>query len=163
MSDILSNDIRTQFQKTFATLKGIAETFPEDKWLVVHGDDEFYIPSRVAYHAASYIDVQMMGGFKDPDFNAKLPYGSWRDGTAQTLPDKKAFLAYYEGVLARIEKVLAALNDEGLSAPIEPERVHMGATQLSVYLYMLRELGAHEGELNKMLVDDGKPDVWVSR
>ena len=163
MSDILANDVRLQFNKTLDTLRGIAEAFPAEKWLEVHGDDVFYIPSRIAYHAASYIDFQMMGGIKDPDFDAKLPYGSWRDGTAQTLPSKEAFLSYYDELCPRIQEMLAALTDEGLSAPLEPERPHYGASLLGLYLYMLRELAAHAGELNKILVDIGLEDVWVNR
>jgi len=163
MSDILANDVRLQFNKALDTLRGIAEVFPAERWLEVHGDDVFYIPSRIAYHAASYIDFQMMGGIKDPDFDAKLPYGSWRNGTAQTLPSKEAFLSYYDGLYPRIQEMLNALTDESLSAPLEPERPHYGKSLLSVYLYMLRELGAHEGELNKMLVDNGIEDVWVNR
>jgi len=28
---------------------------------------------------------------------------------------------------------------------------------------MMRELSDHTGELNKMLIENGLPDVWVSR
>ena len=163
MSNPLASDIRLQFNKTLDTLRGIAEAFPADRWLEVHGDDEFYIPSRLAYHAASYIDFRMMGGSDDPDFNANLPFGPWMNATAQSLPSKDDFLGYYDGLYPRIQEMLAALTDESLSDPQEPEMPHYGATRLGLYLYMIRELSAHEGELNKMLVDNGKDDVWVNR
>ena len=163
MSDILVKDIRLQFGKALDTLRGIAEAFPADRWLEIHGDDEFYIPSRIAYHAASYIDFRMMGGSNDPDFNAHLPFGPWMDATAKTLPSKADFLGYYDGLYPRIQEMLTALTDQSLSDPLEPEMPHYGATRLGLYLYMLRELSAHAGELNKMLVEDGLQDVWVNR
>ena len=163
MSDLLVKDIRAQYDKSFATLRGIVEDFPDDKWLAVHGEDDFYIPSRIAYHLASYLDRHMTEGFKDREFDAKCPYGDWRKGDANTLPDKKAFLAYYDEVLVRAHAKLAVLDDESLSAPIEPERAHWGAYQMGIHLYMMREFAAHSGELNKMRIDDGLQDVWVSR
>ncbi|MDR0470091.1 MAG: DinB family protein [Peptococcaceae bacterium] len=163
MGNMLANDIRTQYDRTFATLRGIVEDFPDDKWLVIHGEDDFYIPSRIAYHLASYLDRHMTEGFKDKEFDLKCPFGEWRKGDATTLPDKKAFLAYYDEVLARAREKLASLDDESLSAPMEPERTYWGACQLGVHLAMMREYSAHCGELNKIRIEYGLPDVWVSR
>ena len=163
MSDTLANDIRAQYDKSFATLRGIAEAFPDDKWLKVHGEDEFYLPSRIAYHLVTYLDRHMTDGFKDKEFDNKCPYGNWRNGTAETLPDKNAFLAYFDEVTGRAKKTLETLKDENLSAPIDPERAYWGASQMGVHLYMMREFAAHSGELNKMLIDDGQQDVWVIR
>ena len=160
MSDLLANDVRTQYDKAFATIKGIAEAFPEDKWLVPHGD-EYYIPSRIAYHVATFIDGLIAGGYADPDFRSKLPFGAWHDGTAKTLPDKKAFIGYYDQVVARAQKALSAIDDAGVTAQMDPERARFGATQVGAHLYNMRELSAHTGELNKMLIENGIDDVWV--
>jgi hypothetical protein len=32
MSEILANELRTQYQKVFRTIRGIAEAFPEARW-----------------------------------------------------------------------------------------------------------------------------------
>lgn len=159
MSNILTNDIRAQYDRAFATVRGIVEAFPDDRWLEPHGA-VYYIPSRIAYHLAVFIDGMVAGAFKDPDFRSKAPYGLWLQATAETLPDKTAFLSYYDEVTGRAKKVLAELNDAHLTDPIEPERARMGSTQIAAHLYAMRELSAHSGELNKMLIENGKDDVW---
>jgi hypothetical protein len=161
MSNLLADDVRAQYTKAFATIRGIVDTFPEDKWLAAHAD-EYYIPCRIAYHLAVVIDRLVAGGFKDPDFAAKLPYGAWMQATAETLPDKATFLTYYDGVVERAQAALADLDDDSLATPIEAERARLGASQLGAHLYSMRELSAHSGELNKMLIENGGQDVWVS-
>ncbi|MDR0819888.1 MAG: hypothetical protein LBN43_10005 [Oscillospiraceae bacterium] len=156
----LSDDVRAQYNGAFATIRGIAEAFPENKWLESHGD-VYYIPSRIAYHLAVFIDSNIAGWSKDPDFASKLPFGSWKDGNAGTLPDKKAYLAYYDEVIARAQKVLATLDDDSVTATLEPEKARFSTSQLGVHLYNMRELSAHSGELNKMLIENGIDDVWV--
>ena len=162
MKDLLANDVRKQYEQCFATLKAIVEAFPEDKWLVQHGDI-YYIPSRIAYHLVVFIDRYIAGGFNDPDFASKLPFGNWMEATAETLPDKAAFFKYYDQILAKAQPVLAALDDANLISPIEPDRARMGTTQMAVHLYCMRELAAHTGELNKMLIENGLDDIWISR
>jgi len=159
---MLANDVRGQYDKAFATIRGIVEIFPEDKWLVPHGD-EYYIPCRIAYHLAVFIDSLIAGGSKDPDFNKKLPFGAWHEGTSETLPDKAKFLPYFNEAAARAQKALEGLEDSAVIAENEPERARFGATQLGMHLYFMRELSAHTGELNKMLIENGLDDVWVSR
>ena len=162
MSDTLTSAMRAQYDKAFATVRGILETFPDDKWLEPHGDI-YYIPSRIAYHLTEFIDGQIAGGFRDPDFRAKLPFGPWHTGTAETLPGRAALIAYFDEVEARAQKELAALDDAALAAPLEPERARMGATLMGAHMLFMREISAHTGELNKMLIENGKDDVWVSR
>ncbi|MCL2125124.1 MAG: DinB family protein [Oscillospiraceae bacterium] len=162
MSNSMANDLRTQYDRTFATVKGILETFPDDKWLEEHGD-EYYIPSRIAYHIVEFIDGMVAGGHKDPNFRDKLPFGSWHDATAATLPGRAALLSYFEEVLVRAQKELAEIDDEGLQALLPPEMARMGATRISAHFMALREIAAHTGEMNKMLIENGKDDVWVSR
>ena len=162
MSDILANDVRSQYDKAFATIRGIVEAFPEDKWLAIHGD-EYYIPSRIAYHLAVYIDGQIAGGFQKPDFNATLPFGNWMEGNAQTLPAKAAFLSYLNEVIDRAQKAQANFTDEDVTAVLDPDKARFGKTQLGVHMYAMRELSDHTGELNKMLIENGAQDVWVSR
>lgn len=162
MSEILVNDLRAQYKKVFDTIRGIVEAFPEDRWREPHGD-VYYIPSRIAYHLAVVIDKQIAGGFKDKDFDAKLPYGIWIETKAEDLPDRTGFLAYFDGARGRAEKILAILDDESLMLPIEPVKAWMGASQMGMHLYMMRELSDHTGELNKMLIEDGRQDVWISK
>ena len=162
MSNILTNEVRAQYDKAFATVRGILDTFPDDKWLQAHGD-EYYIPSRIAYHVVEFIDGIVAGGFKDPDFRDKLPFGPWHTGTPETLPNRIALISYFEEVLGRAQKALAEIDDASLAAPMPPEMARMGAIGVSVHLMALREISAHTGELNKMLVENGKDDVWVSR
>ena len=162
MSEILANDLRVQYKKAFSTIRGIVEAFPEDRWREPHGN-VYYIPCRIAYHLAVVIDSQIAGGFRDKDFTAKLPYGKWIEAKAENLPDRNEFLAYFDGVLDRAEKILAILNNDGLMSPIEPERTWVGASQMGLHLYMMRELSDHTGELNKMLIEDGVQDVWISK
>jgi hypothetical protein len=162
MSEILANDLRAQYGKVFSTIREIVEAFPEGRWREPHGHG-YYIPCRIAYHLAVVIDNHIAGGFKDKDFTDKLPYGKWIEAQAENLPDKKEFLVYLDGAIGRAEKALAALDDAGLMLPAEPERAWMGASQMGVHLYMMRELSDHTGELNKMLIEDGEQDVWISR
>lgn len=162
MSEILANDLRLQYDRTFRTIREIIEAFPEDRWLEPHGDI-YYIPCRIAYHLAVVVDGLIAGGMRDKDFFTKVPYGSWMEATAETLPDKKEFLSYFDGALSRAEKALALLSDEGLLSPIEPERARMGASQMGLHLAMIRELSDHTGELNKMLIEDGGQDIWISK
>ncbi len=162
MSKKLANDVRLQYEKTFRTIRGIAEAFPETTWREPHGD-VYYIPCRIAYHMAVVIDNHIAGGFKDKDFAANLPYGKWIDAKAENLPNKNAFLAYFDAAIERAQKALSDLDDEILMSPIEQVRDWMGATQLGMHLYMFRELSDHTGELNKMLIEDGEQDVWISR
>jgi hypothetical protein len=162
MSNPLSNDIRAQYDKALATIQKIVEAFPEDRWLVPHGD-EWYIPCRLAYHLAVSIDGQIGGGYRDADFASNLPFGSLREATAETLPAKKDFIPYLESAIARAQNELAALEDDVLIAPLEEQRAWMGTSQIALYLYFLRELSVHSGELNKMLVENGIDDIWVTR
>lgn len=162
MSELLSNDVRRQYDMVFRTLRKIVETFPEDRWLEPHGD-AYYIPCRIAYHLAVVIDNHVAGGFKDKDFASKLPYGKWIEAKAEGLPPKAAFLVYLDGVLDRAEKALAALDDNILAQPIEPERARVGGAQIGLHLYMMREISDHTGELNKMLIEDGQEDVWIAK
>lgn len=162
MSNILANDLRAQYEKLITNIRRIVEAFPENRWLEPHGD-EWYIPCRIAYHLAVNIDNQLSGGFKDPDFASKLPYGAVKDATAETLPSKTDFFAYFEAVVGRAQGVLAVIDDDSLAAPIEQQREWMGASQVGLHLYMMRELSAHTGELNKMLVENGLDDIWVAR
>ena len=162
MSEILSNDLRSQYQKVFQTIRKIAESFPETRWREPHGH-EYYIPCRIAYHLAAVIDSLVAGGYKDKDFQAKLPYGKWIDAKACDLPDRAGFLAYYDAVLGRAQIALDSLDDEQLMSPMEAERNWMGASRMGMHLYMMRELSDHTGELNKMLIEDGVPDVWIGR
>ena len=159
MSSILADDIRLHYERAFSTIHGIIEAFPEDRWLEPHGD-EYYIPSRIAYHLVGYIDFRIAGGSRDPDYKSKLPFGSWQDGTPETLPCKDSLMAYYDGVLEKAQSELAALDDDGLSAPIEPERARLGTSQIAAHISAMRELSAHTGELNKMLIENGKDDIW---
>jgi hypothetical protein len=159
---MMANDLRAQYDKAFRTVRGIAETFPEARWLEPHGH-EYYIPCRIAYHIACVIDNHIAGGFKDKDFAAKLPYGRWIDAKAENLPGKQDFLAYLDGALGRAGEALARLTDEELASPVEPERAWMGASKMGLHLYIMRELSDHTGELNKMLIEDGGQDVWIAR
>ena len=162
MSSILANDVRAQYDKSFSTIRDIVEIFPKNKWLEPHGD-EYYIPCRIAYHLAIFIDRMVANGFQDPDFTSKLPYGSWTEATANDLPDKTTFLSYYDEVIGRAQEVLAFLDDDILSVALEPERAWMGTSQIGAHLYSMRELSAHTGELNKMLIENGVHDVWNAR
>lgn len=162
MNDVLSNDVRAQYRKTFQTIRKIAEDFPEDRWREPHGH-VYYIPCRIAYHLAVVIDNHIAGGFKDKDFSAKLPYGRWSEAKAENLPDRNEYLTYFDGVLGRAEMILAVLTDDILMSQLEPERAWMGTSQMGLHLYMMRELSDHTGELNKMLIEDGIPDVWIAR
>jgi hypothetical protein len=162
MGEMLANDVRSQYQRAFKTIRGIVESFPEARWREPHGH-EYYIPCRIAYHLAGVIDKFVSGGYKDKDFNEKLPYGKWIEAKAENLPDKKEFLAYYDAVIGRAESALAQLNDAALTSPADAERSWMGESQMGTHLYMMRELSDHTGEMNKMLTEDGVPDVWVAR
>lgn len=162
MSEILANDLRAQYTKVFSTIRGIVDAFPENRWREPHGH-AYYIPCRIAYHLAVVIDSQISGGFRDKDFSSRLPYGKWIEATAEDLPEKNEFLTYFSGILDRAEKALAVLNDDSLMSSIESERAWMGASQMGMHLYMMRELSDHTGELNKMLIENGRQDVWISR
>ena len=162
MSEILTNDLRAQYKKVFSTIRGIVEAFPEGRWREPHGD-VYYIPCRIAYHLAVVIDSHVAGRFKDKDFAAKLPYGKWIEAKAEDLPDKAGFLSYFDGALERAQKALSSLNDYDMISPVEPERAWIGASQMGLHLYMMRELSDHTGELNKMLIEDGGQDVWIAR
>jgi hypothetical protein len=160
MSQLLANDLRTHYKGAFDTVRGIVEAFPKDRWLEPHGDI-YYIPCRIAYHLAGFIDGFVAGGIRDKDFFAKQPYGKWSEAKAEDLPDRDAFLSYLGGVLARAEQELAGLDDEYLTSPVEPEKARLGASQIGTHLYFMREISDHTGELNKMLIEDGGEDVWI--
>ena len=162
MSDVVANDVREKYDKAFATIQGILDAFPEDKWRVPHGD-EYYIPCRIAYHLAVFIHGFIAGNFSTPDFMANLPYGNWMEATAETLPDKQAFLPYFEKAVANAKQALTALTDAALSTPFAPDNARFGATPVGMHLQFMRELSDHTGELNKMLIENGLSDVWVSR
>ena len=162
MSEIMANDVRAQYGKAFSTIRRIAEVFDDTRWLAPHGD-EYNIPSRIAYHLAAVIDKQVAGGFRDKDFALKLPYGMWMEAKADGLPDREAYIAYFDGAVSRAQKVLDALDDDMLLSPIEPDRAWMGTTQMGAHLYLMRELSDHTGELNKMLIEDGGQDIWMAK
>ena len=162
MSNVVANDVRDKYDKAFATIRGILDAFPEDKWLTPHGD-EYYIPCRIAYHLAVFIDGIIAGNFSNPDFAASLPFGNWKEGTADTFPDKKTFIPYFEEAVAKGNEALAALTDEALFVPFEPDKARFGATPVGMHLSFMRELSDHTGELNKMLIENGLEDVWISR
>lgn len=160
MSDLVANDLRTQYDKSFKIIRKIVETFPEDRWREPHGD-VYYIPCRIAYHIASFIDGFVAGGMKDKDFHSKLPYGRWIDAKAEDLPVREEFLGYLDGVLSRAEKVLADITDEELMSPIESEMARIGASKMALHLLSMREIADHTGELNKMLIENGLEDVFM--
>ena len=159
MSTILADDVRTQYDKAFETVEEIIKAFPEDKWRVAH-DDDYYIPCRIAYHIAVFIDGFVADGFKDPDFREKVPFGDWKTATADTLPEKAAFAAYYKEVIARAKNVLAALDDDAVTATQPPEMSRFAKTKIGAHMMTMRELSAHTGELNKMLIENGLDDIW---
>jgi len=159
MSDLLANDVRNMFDRAFATIRGIIEIFPEDKWLAPHGDD-YYIPSSIAYHIASFMDGAVAGGFRDPNFRENLPFGEWHGITADKLPGKSALLEYYIGAEDRCKKALAGITDADVTAALPPEMARMGGTQLGAYLGWMREISDHTGEMNKMLIENGIDDIW---
>ena len=159
MSDMLANDVRRTYERAFATMDGILEAFPVEKWLEPHGD-EYYIPSRIAYHIAEFTDGAVAGGFQDPEFKNKLPFGDWHNATAQTLPAKDALVSYYNEAVGRAREELAKLDDDSVTAPLPKEMAFLGATRLGALLGILRELSAHTGEMNKMLIENGIDDVW---
>ena len=159
MSDLLANDVRKLYDRSFDTISGILDVFPESKWMEPHGD-EYYIPSRIAYHLAEFIDGAVAGGFSDPEFKNKLPFGDWHNATAETLPGKDALVAYYNEAVGRAKKALATLDDDGVTALLPPEMARMGATRVGAHMGIMRELSAHTGELNKMLIENGIDDVW---
>jgi len=129
MSNKLADDVRAQYERAFATVRGIIEAFPEEKWLTPHGD-EYYIPSSIAYHIASFIDGAVAGGFKDPDFRSKLPYGEWHGITPDRLPAKGALLSYYDEAIARARAALSIIDDGSVVALLPPEMARMGASHL---------------------------------
>ena len=159
MSNILANDVRERYTRAFATISEIVGAFPEDKWLEQHGD-EYYIPCRIAYHLATFIDGMVADGFKDPDFREKVPFGNWKDATAEILPDKDAFIAYFNEVIDRALKVLETLNDDDITATASPEKARFASTGIGVHMQTMRELSAHTGEMNKMLIENGLEDIW---
>ena len=161
MSEIIANDVRTKYDKAFATVRGILDAFPEDRWLVSHGD-EYYLPCRIAYHIAVFIDGMIGGNSEKPDFRANLPFGSWRDGTAETLPNKKALIEYFEKAVNSANEALATITDENLFAPLPENKTRYGATAVGMHLQFMRELSDHTGEMNKMLIENGVEDIWVS-
>ena len=160
MSNIMANDLRAQYDRAFKTVRGILDAFPDDKWMEPHGD-VYYIPSRIAYHLTEFIDGVVAGGFKDPEFRNKLPFGPWHTGTRDTLPGRNALITYFEEVTARANKELAGIDDTFLASPLPQEMSRMGTTQISAHLLTMREISAHTGELNKMLIENGKDDVWA--
>ena len=160
MNNTMANDVRSQFDRAFNTIRRIIEAFPEENWLTPHGD-EYYIPSSIAYHLASYIDSRVAGGYKDPDFRSKLPYGDWHGITLERLPGKSALLSYYDEAIARANNALSAINDDDISALLPPEMSRMGVSQMGAYLGMMREISAHTGEMNKMLIENGIDDIWM--
>ena len=159
ISEILANDVRTQYQTLFKTIKRIAEVFPGSRWREPHGD-EYYIPCRIAYHLAVDIDDMIAGSFGDND-----PYGNWVEAKAEEFPDKSEFLTYFDSVIERAEKALSSLDDESLMSPLESRWAWYwtGASQMILHLYIMRELSHHIGELNKMLIENGVSDVWIAR
>ena len=162
MSSLLANDVRAQYEKALTNIQKVVEAFPEGRWLEPHGD-EYYIPCRIAYHLAITIDGQIAGGNQNPDFMSKLPFGSLRDATAETLPAKPVYFAYLEEAIGRAKTALAGIDDESLAAPNDSQREWMGASQIAKHMYMMSELSVHTGELNKMLVENGIDDIWVAR
>ena len=159
MSTILADDVRNQYNKAFETVGAIVEAFPENKWRVEHGDD-YYIPCRIAYHIAVFIDGFVADGFKDPDFREKVPFGDWKTATSETLPDKTAFSAYYAEVIVRAKNVLAAIDDDAVTAMQPLEMSRFAQTKIGSHMMIMRELSAHTGELNKMLIENGIDDIW---
>ena len=87
------------------------------------------------------------GRFKDLDFAAKLPYGKCIEAKAEDLPNKEEF-SYFDGVVHKAKQALTVLNDGILTSPIEPDWARMGASQMGIHLYMMREPSDHTGELN---------------
>ena len=159
MSTVFADDLRAQYDRAFETVGGIIEAFPEDKWLAEHGD-EYYIPCRIAYHIAVFIDGMVADGFSDPDFREKVPFGDWKTATAETLPNKDAFAAYYKEVVGRARNVLAVIDDDAVTAVLPPEMARFAKTKIGAHMMTMRELSAHTGELNKMLVENGLDDIW---
>jgi len=100
---------------------------------------------------------------KNEKFQANLPFGSVREATIETLPKKEDFAPYLAEAVGRAQEALAALDDEFLTSPLDEQRAWLGGSQMAVYLYFLRELSVHSGELNKMLVENGIDDIWVTR
>ena len=162
MSQLVALDVQDKFDKGFATIRGIIEVFPDDKWCVPHGDD-FYVACRICYHLAIFIDGMIAGGTSSPDFAANLPFGNWSEAAAESLPDKQTFLKYFDEAVARAKAVLEKLTDEELTAALPEENARFGKTRVGMYLHFIREMTAHTGELNKMLNENGLDDVWISR
>jgi len=152
MGNVLSDEIRAYYTKVFNTITGVVADFPDDKWLVPHGDD-YYIPSRIAYHIAQVIGGGL-GGLTE------APWGRWIESGADTLPDKAAFLPYLDKCIGKAKEAISSLTDEDLSKPGDKDKPWLGAIGLGKHLTMMREISAHTGELNKMRIEDGLEDIW---
>jgi hypothetical protein len=134
-----------QFRAAFAGLRDIIGKLPDDEWY--EGSTRDQIPARRADHAiASARHHCRLPGGRGPRVRGNTPEASWRS--------REDMLGYLDGTARQVEALLEATTDEQFAAP-----TRRFPTALEHWLYALRHLQHHVGQLSSTLRERRRPPM----
>lgn len=150
-----------QFGAALDMLGRAIEACPPERW---GGADDWHAFWYLASHTLWWTDYYLAGdaaGFRPPP-----PFGMEEADPDGKLPPRvyapAELLAYLAQVRARLETVLAELNEERAAMPCGYPRKDFSTYEL--HLYNLRHVQHHVGQLQLLLRQAGvTPPRWVGR
>lgn len=148
----LVSSLKDQWTRAWTMWEEMIHSIPEAEW--TKGDIDYLIPARHLIHVAVGDDVFSSDTpFDQYDHLQWFGVGEWGTPPAD-LPNKKTALAKLADIRATVEARLAKLDDAAL---LEPEQAHpwSGQTRVGKWLYNLRHIQHHLGEVNAELIRRG--------
>jgi hypothetical protein len=151
-TEALVSSVKDQWARTWAMWEEMIRSISDEEW--TKGDIDYLIPARHLIHVAVGDDVFSSDTpFDEYDHLQWFGVGEWGTSPAE-LPSKEVALEKLADIRATVEARLAKLDDAAL---LEPEQAHpwIGQTRVGKWLYNLRHVQHHLGEVNAELIRQG--------
>lgn len=154
MSQQVVNELKEQFRRQWAALRGLLVSLPAGQWR--NGEITPLVPARLLYHILSGTEVYARSTSYE-EYKANQQFSlDWQMALVEGLPDEQAALGHIGRMERQVEGWLDSLGDDGLMAP-DPGFPWTGTIKLGRAMYLLRHTQNHLGELNSELRRRGLP------
>lgn len=151
----ISEGLAAQWDRAWMMLLDALSKFPEEEWRAERGQE--LSPARVAFHTVEPVDFYRGEG--PAGYRLRFPV-DWEDGPSEELPSAGELADWARELRAAVDAQLRAMSDAELLSAANPYP-WTGANRLEHWLYGLRHLHHHLGELHGMLRRRGLPlEEW---
>jgi len=167
MSELFKQSVKVQYEASLAMFVDALRQCDDDDWLKPVGVRAFW---EVAYHNAVHAHLYLSASYEA--FEGKPDWAGEFSGSLGIMPeppyepvdpgppvDRLKTLAYTEAVHPKIHASLDAETEESLNGP--SGFFWLGFSRAELYLYELRHLQHHTGQLCAVLRTAGKDVDWV--